>query len=279
MFTLHATAHTFLIALAPTLLLAGGLRSVDGDLLGVLIALLLLPLAAALYAIGAALLSVPYQASVRPGKFERDLGTKLYADRRLYGLCWTSLYYCKPVYHLVLSIPPLKRLVLRLFGYRGSMDFTTYPDTWLRDLPLLQLGDGAYLSNRATIGTNIVMQNGLILVDRVHVGSGAVVGHLAMVGPGCHIGAGAQIGVGAGIGIKSRIGAGAQVGPKANIEHRVSIGQGVKIGAGCFIGSGARIARGVVLPACSIVPARTVVRSSTSAYARTQDQPLWNSAA
>ena len=35
------------------------------------------------------------------------------------------------------------RDVFRIFGYRGSMDFTIYPDTWIRDLPLLDFGEGA----------------------------------------------------------------------------------------------------------------------------------------
>jgi hypothetical protein len=48
----------------------------------------------------------------------------------------------------------------RLFGYRGSMKFTVYPDTWIRDLPLLMFGEGAYVSNRATLRTNIVLSNG-----------------------------------------------------------------------------------------------------------------------
>jgi hypothetical protein len=69
----------------------------------------------------------------------------------MYGLCWTSLYYCKPVYHFCLCVPWLKALVFRLFGYRGDLNFTVYPDTWIRDLPLLDFGKGAYISNRATL--------------------------------------------------------------------------------------------------------------------------------
>ena len=69
---------------------------------------------------------------------------------------------------------PADALALRLFGYKGSLDVTIYPDAWLRDLPLLDLSPGAYVANRATMGTNMVRPDGTILVDRITVGAGAV---------------------------------------------------------------------------------------------------------
>ena len=74
-------------------------------------------------------------------------------------MCWTSLYYCAPAYYLCLSLRPLKALAFRLLGHRGSLDFKVDPDTWIRDLPLRDLGPGAYVSNRATLGTNMVLSN------------------------------------------------------------------------------------------------------------------------
>jgi hypothetical protein len=50
-------------------------------------------------------------------------------------------------------------LAFRLLGHRGSLDFKVDPDTWIRDLPLRDLGPGAYVSNRATLGTNMVLSN------------------------------------------------------------------------------------------------------------------------
>src|SRR5690606_32657555 len=97
------------------------------------------------------LLSCPFQSAIIPGRFPRDLGESIYARRRLYGLCWTLVYYCKPVYAGWLAVPALKRLLFRLFGYRGPTDFTVYPDTWIRDLPLLHFGSGVYVANRATL--------------------------------------------------------------------------------------------------------------------------------
>lgn len=63
------------------------------------------------------LLSLPHQFAVKPGKYRRDVSDRRYFHRRLYGLCWTAVYYNKPVYFLSLSVPSLKWLMFRIFGY------------------------------------------------------------------------------------------------------------------------------------------------------------------
>src|SRR5262245_12126123 len=122
---------------------------------------------ATIFLVTAAILSLPHQKAIVAGRYPRAISHPVYFHRRLYGLCWTSVYYFTPVYFLTLSIPFLKKIVFRGFGYKGDLDFTTYPDTWIRDLPLLKIGRGAYLSNKATIGTNIAFPDGSILVDSV----------------------------------------------------------------------------------------------------------------
>lgn len=257
MFQLIALCHLALMVSIPGIVLAALLTLATGPFQTIAATIAGLPLAAVAFALTAAALSLPYQSSVRPGKMLRDVNASDYRARRLYGLCWTSLYYCKFAYYAVLAVPPLRHIVLRLFGYRGAGEFTTYPDTWIRDLPLLDIGRGAYLSNRATIGTNVVLSNGHILVDRVSVGAGAVVGHLAMIGPGVVVEDDAEIGVGAGIGFSSRVGQGARIGPKATIEHGVQIGPGARIGAASYIGNGCVIGAAVTIPAGAVIPART----------------------
>src|SRR5947209_7375177 len=71
---------------------------------------------AVLFLIVASLLSLPHQKGVVPGRFPRKLSHPVYFHRRLYGLCWTAVYYFKPVYFLCLSLPWLKWLTFRLFG-------------------------------------------------------------------------------------------------------------------------------------------------------------------
>jgi carbonic anhydrase/acetyltransferase-like protein (isoleucine patch superfamily) len=218
-----------------------------------------------LYLLIAALLSLPHQSAIIAGRFPRDIAHPIYFHRRLYGLCWTTVYYFVPIYHLALSLPFLKTVTFRLFGYRGHMGFTTYPDTWIRDLPLLRLGKGAYLSNKSTIGTNIAFPDGSILVESVTVEEGALVGHLAMLAPGVEIRKGAEIGVGARIGLKSIIGEGAKINPCCSIEHGVKIGAHSKIGAVTYIASAVTIAPDIVIPAGVTIPARTRIRTQEEA--------------
>src|SRR5688572_8934581 len=75
-----------------------------------LLALLVSPmLYAILYLLMAALLSLPHQSAIIAGRFPRDVSHPIYFHRRLYGLCWTAVYYFVPIYHLALSLPLLKR--------------------------------------------------------------------------------------------------------------------------------------------------------------------------
>jgi carbonic anhydrase/acetyltransferase-like protein (isoleucine patch superfamily) len=188
------------------------------------------------------------------GRFPRDLGHPVYGPRRLYGLCWTAIYYCGPVYHALLAVPLLKRVGLRLFGYRGSLRFITYPDTWLRDLPLLDVADGVYLSNKATIGTNVCLRSGDIIVGPIRIGPRSLVGHLAIIGPGAVLEEDVEVGISAAIGIQVRIGAQTRVGPAAAVNHKSTVGANCTIGTGAQIGKGAVIGDGVTIPPGFIVP-------------------------
>jgi acetyltransferase-like isoleucine patch superfamily enzyme len=208
------------------------------------------------FLIVAGLLSLLHQFAVVPGKFRRDVNDRMYFHRRLYGLCWTAVYYHKPAYYLCLSVPFLKWATFRLFGYRGSMNFTVYPDTWIRDLPLLDFEDGVYVSNRATLATNIVLSNGFLLVDRITFKRNALIGHLSMTGPGVVADEGVELGVGAAIGIRTKLGSRAFIGPCAAIEHGVRVGSGVEIGPNSYVGTRAVLGDGLKLPGGSVVATR-----------------------
>jgi carbonic anhydrase/acetyltransferase-like protein (isoleucine patch superfamily) len=215
----------------------------------------------------AGVLSYPHQRHIVAGRFARDLNSPAYFHRRVYGLCWTALYYFKPVYFLCLSILQLKFLTFRIFGYRGCVDFTIYPDTWVRDLPLLDFGPGAYVSNRATIGTNIVMLDGSILVDGISVGRGSCIGHLLMLGPGVTVGTNVDVGVGAAIGLQTNLMDGAKIGPALAIEHGVEVNVEAVIGSVSYLGSCSRIGREVTVPPGSLIPRRARVKTSEEALA------------
>ena len=194
------------------------------------------------------------QSGIKRGKFPREPYHPVYFKRRVYGALWTQVFYFKPVYSVVLAIPVFKTWVMRLFGYENSTDFTVYPDTWIRDLPCLKIGAGAYLSNRATIGTNICLADGHILVDNVRVAEKGLIGHLAMLAPGAKVETGAEIGVGCSIGIRVSVKAGASVKPDCTINHGAVIGEGASIGTKTYLGLKCSIGAGLQIPAGANIP-------------------------
>lgn len=213
------------------------------------------------YLILAGLFSLPFQKAIVSGKFPRKLSNPVYGRRRVYGLCWNIVFYSGPIYVAVLSIPLLRKYFFKLFGYRGDPDFTVQPDTWIRDLPILELSKGVYVANKATIGTNICLLNGFVLVDKVKIGKNSMIGHLAMVAPGALIGSRAEIGVGAAIGIRARIQDGTRVGGCSAINHGADIGKNCEIGTMSYIGVRTVVGDGIRVPAGANLPAGAMIRS------------------
>lgn len=245
----------FTVAFAPLVLA----ETAGGRIAGLALAAVLYPLA---YLLVCGLLSRPFWSAIKPGRFPRSLAHPVYFGRRLYGLCWTAVYY-SPFYWLYFSVPVLKWLTFRLFGYRGQMDFTLYPDTWIRDLPLLDFGKGAYVANKATLGTNLARIDGTILVGRLSIGKGAVVGHLAVVGLGTTLDEHSEVGMGAFVGLRCKLGRESLVQPCCGISHHTTVGVKAIVGAVSAIDTRTEIGDGIVLPFCSIVPRR--VRLETQA--------------
>ncbi|MBF0555158.1 MAG: hypothetical protein HQK96_11485 [Nitrospirae bacterium] len=213
------------------------------------------------FIITAGLLSLPHQSAIIKGRFPRNLDHPIYGRRYLYGLCWTAVYYFKPLYYIALTVPILKKMLFRIFGYKGNINFTIYPDTWVRDLPLLNFGEGSYLSNRATIGTNMVLNNGFILVDGVTVEKKGLIGHLSMLGPGVYIGEHAEVGVGVAVGINVRLGNNSKVSPYCAINHGANIYDNSEVGTHSYIGGKTIIKENIVIPAASSIPSRVVINA------------------
>lgn len=214
-----------------------------------------------LYALGfvlvAGVASRPFHRWIVPGSYPRDLRLPAYRGRRFYGLCFTAVFYFTPIYWMFLTVPPLKALLFRLFGYRGQMKFTVYPDTWIRDLPILDFGEGAYVANKATLGTNVCLNDGTILVDRITLGKQAMVGHLSMLAPGVVMEERAEIGIGTAIGMKARLGPRVSVGGICTVSHLTQLEEGVSTGTAVDIGAGVRLGAGIHIRPGAFVPNRT----------------------
>jgi carbonic anhydrase/acetyltransferase-like protein (isoleucine patch superfamily) len=207
----------------------------------------------------AGLLSRPAQKGVVAGVFPRQPLHPVYFLRRIYGGCWTQLFYFRPLYSIVLFIPAYKSLILRLFGYKGkSTNFTMYPDTWIRDLPVLNFDENVYLSNRATIGSNLCLSDGNILVDKIQIGRNSLIGHMAIIGPSI-IGENTEVGVGAAMGIRVKLGNNVRVLPRAGVGHGVKIGDNTTIGQMSHIGTKVTIGPGLDIPAGANIPNGSVL--------------------
>jgi carbonic anhydrase/acetyltransferase-like protein (isoleucine patch superfamily) len=200
------------------------------------------------------LLSMPFHRAIIAGRFPRNTSHAVYGRRRLYGLCWGAVFYFTPIYFFFLSIPPLKIAFLRLFGYRGSLDVNIAPDAWIRDLPILSVGNQVYIANKATVGTNMCLNNGMVLVDKVTLNDRSMIGHMAKIAPGCMIGAKVEVGVDCAIGIRAIIGAKSKVGTGSLVNHGCILGEDVEIGPMTCIGIKTSIASGLRVPGGANIP-------------------------
>lgn len=182
---------------------------------------------------------------LREGRFKRDIADYDYFLRRVHATPWTILYYFVPVYSIVLSVGPLKALAFRLFGYKGNLNFTVYPDTWLRDIPILDFGQGVYLSNKSSIATNICLMDGTIMVDGIQIGAHSCVGHGTLIGPGTKMAEKVELGANITSGIRVKYGKGSKVYEMCGIQHGVVIGENAIIEGGAILGLRTRIGNGV----------------------------------
>jgi acetyltransferase-like isoleucine patch superfamily enzyme len=216
------------------------------------------------------------QPGIVAGKFPRRADHPVYALRRIYGLCWTQLYYFRQLYAFCLAMPWMKWLMFRLFGVRGTLHFSVFPDCWLRDLPLLSIGEGAYLANRSTLGTNICLKDGSILVGPITLQARSMVGHLAVFGLGTTLGEGAEIGVAVTMGINITVGNDASINPTAGINHGATIGNGTTIDAAAYVGQKAQIGPGLKIHGGATIPAGAVIQTQAEAdsYFSSENQAL-----
>ncbi|HYX37529.1 MAG TPA: hypothetical protein VE954_30880 [Oligoflexus sp.] len=212
----------------------------------------------------AGLMSRFAHSKIIPGRFPREAFHRIYGWRRVYGICWTQVFYFKPLYAISLAVPRFKTYMLRLFGYKGpSTSFVVYPDTWLRDLPVLSIGKDAYLANRSTIGTNICLNDNTIMVDSIQIKDKGLVGHLSVLAPGCKIEEGAEVGVVTSIGLRSWIGPQVSIKPNCLINHGCSLEEGCEIGTRSYIGLRVRVGKGVKVPAGANIPEGAVILNQT----------------
>lgn len=234
------------------------------------------PLFVITFVLMAGLLSRPSQKKIIRGRFPRKPFHKVYFWRRLYGCCWTNVFYFKPLYFVVLSIPVLRKSLFRLFGYKGPLNFVVYPDTWIRDLPLLHFGENSYCSNRSTVGTNMCLQDGSILVDRVQMGDRSVLGHLSMLAPGVKLGNDVEVGSGVALGIRCRMKDGSRIAAGSSVNHGSIFGARSEIGGHSHIGLRVEVGDDIKIPAGANIPAGAIIatQDDVNKYFSSENQIL-----
>lgn len=210
------------------------------------------------------------------GTFPRDSNHPVYFLRRIYGTAWTQVYYFGPLYAAILAVPFLRKITFRIFGYTGGLDFIHYPDTWIRDLPMLSLGKGVYLANKSTIGTNMCLSDGTVLVDSINLGDKVLIGHFGALCPGLSMDAGSEICANTCTGIRVKIGKNVSVKPSSTINHGSYLQDGCEIGTMSFIGLRAQIGPGVKIKPGSNIPAGAKIMSQEEAdqYFSSETQTL-----
>ena len=194
--------------------------------------------------------------NIKKGHFKRDEQTPDYKSRLIYTEKLRSFVYNPAIMNEILSDWDLKRLFFRTFGYKGSLDFTIYPNAWLRDLPLLDIGEGCYLADNILLGTNMVSHNQQFIdVGPITIGDRTIFNQRCAVGNDVTIGKDCRIGFSVGIGIRCTIGDNVSIGEYSFIAHGVKVGKNVTIGQCSHIGNMIIVEAGVVLPPNTKIPA------------------------
>ncbi len=193
--------------------------------------------------------------NIKSGSFIRDESSKDYYDRLVYTKELRRFVYNPAILNIIFSDGAIKKLFFRTFGYKGQLDFTIYPNCWLRDLPLLDLGKGVYLGDGILLGTNQVSTDQkTIKAGSITIGQQSIFDQKCSLGYSSQVGEDCLIGFQVSIGMKCKIGNKVKLGPLTAIGHGVIIGDKVEVGSGSLIGSFASIENGVAIPEFSRIP-------------------------
>ncbi len=211
--------------------------------------------------------------NIAPGKFERLNDNPDYVSRLRYTEVLREYVYDPALMNLILTDPALKMSFFRCFGYKGQMEFTIYPNAWIRDLPLLDIGKGAYLGDGIVLGTNQVsIDQKFINVNTIKIGANTIFDQRGAVGYETEIGSNCSLRFDVAIGIKCTIGDNTSVGEKSFIGHGTKIGSQVVVGQGCSIGNMCIIDDDITLDLATTLPAFSHVSKEGITNYRTEDE-------
>lgn len=194
-------------------------------------------------------------SNIKAGKFVRDNNNPDYNDRLIYTKVLRTFLYNPAVLNVIFGDQAMKEKFFRAFGYRGKVNFTIYPKCWLRDLPLLDIGENVYLGDNILLGTNQVSPDQKnLLVGKIKIGDNCIFNQGCTVGGKTNIGNDCIIGFESAIGFANTIGENCKIGERVTIGHCNKIGSNVNIGFMCKIGRFCIIDEGVEIEEMSEIP-------------------------
>ncbi|OJJ16060.1 hypothetical protein BKI52_35410 [marine bacterium AO1-C] len=198
--------------------------------------------------------------SIKPGKLRRNPEKVVYQQRLIYTKALRDYVYNPAALNIIFSDVKLKLLFFRTFGYKGKTNFTIYPNAWLRDFPMLDIGENVYLGDGILLGTNQVSVNQKFLtVGTISIGANSVFDQRCSVGYNTTIGKNAQIRFSTAIGLKCTLGENVILGEFNVIGHASQIGNNVTLNTHCRIGNFVTIDDEVVLEEFSNIPTNSHV--------------------
>jgi len=226
----------------------------------------IIPVAIILFVTIAGLFSIPAQKAIIRGKFSREAKDKFFFWHKIYTICWSQVFFCKPVYFVCLKVPVLRKLLFKIFGYRGdSTNFLIDHHTWIRDLPVISIGKNVEISSGVTLGTNVSLSAGHFLVDQIKIGKKSFIGSEAVIAPGNLLADEVKIAKECTLGIRCWIDQKSSIEQGSVLSHGVIVGAEADIGTSSYVGLKAKIGTSVKIPSGSNIPSGTIVSSSEEA--------------
>lgn len=213
--------------------------------------------------------------NIKTGRFPRASEYPIYKSRIVYTKELRSYVYNPALMNAILLEEDLKALFFRTFGYKGQLDFTIYPQAWLRDLPLLDFGQGVYLADNIILGTNQVsLDQQLITVGPIKIGARTITDQNVGIGYKTSIGKDCVIGFRSSIGIKCTIFDAVNIGSITTIGHGTQLGKNVVVGNNCSIGDLCIIEDDVKIPFGTSIPTFSKVTQKGIFSRRTLNQTV-----
>lgn len=202
---------------------------------------------------------------IKNGTLPRDMNNESYKGRVAYTRALRRYVYNTAVFNEILMCEDLKEKFFRVFGYQYQLDFTLYPNTWIRDLALqnFKIGKGAYLADGIVLGTNQVSTcQKKLKVGPIQIGDFTIFDQNCKVGLRTTIGEKCIIGISCHIGLMSKIGSNVRISPLSNVGHLVKIADNVVIGSQCTIGTGSIVEEGAIIKEYLKIPMHSLVHSN-----------------